>query len=243
MGLFGLFKKNTNYFDKNIEPKCAYCEHGKPAKSEGKILCPRSGIVSEDFSCKKFSYSPFMRKPEKEHPPVSSPPVETVSKPEMLANTEKPDIAETAISQQSNPDHKKKSNTTPAAISEKPAESIAAAPEKAETPEVETPPESTISDINFTPHDNSENIRKLESVTAAPVSQIENHIQPKEIVLPEVSENSVSSIENTPVKRSSEEYLKSVSAQTVSEIQNDTHTVHKIPDGTQTIQLNELDNK
>lgn len=243
MGLFGLFKKNTNYFDKNIEPKCAYCEHGKPAKSEGKILCPRSGIVSEDFSCKKFSYSPFMRKPEKEHPLVSSPPEETVSKPEMPANTDKPDIAEAAVSQPDNPVHETEADTTPAAVREKPAESIAAETKKAESPEMETPPESTISDINFTPHDNSENIRKLESVTAAPVSQIENHVQPKEIVLPEVSESSVSSIENTPVKRSSEEYLKSVSAQTVSEIQNDTHTVHKIPDGTQTVQLNELDSK
>ena len=103
MGLFGLFKKSTNYFDKNIEPKCAYCEHGKPAKSEGKILCPRSGIVSEDFSCKKFSYSPFMRKPEKEHPPVSQPPENADNKSVTPVNADQSDSAETTVSEPDKP--------------------------------------------------------------------------------------------------------------------------------------------
>lgn len=64
MGLFSRNKKN-GMFDKNIEPKCAYCENGKPARSKGKILCPRCGIVESDYSCKKFKYSPFLRIPER----------------------------------------------------------------------------------------------------------------------------------------------------------------------------------
>lgn len=64
MGLFSSNKK-TGMFDKNIEPKCAYCENGKPARSKGKILCPRCGIVESDYSCKKFKYSPFLRIPER----------------------------------------------------------------------------------------------------------------------------------------------------------------------------------
>lgn len=232
MGLFGLFKKNTNYFDKNIEPKCAYCEHGKPAKSEGKILCPRSGIVSKDFSCKKFSYSPFMRKPEKEHPPVSQPAENTETKPTPPVNTEP------AVSQPEHTRHEEKTEPTPAAVSEKPAEA-----KKAEPPKPETPQRSAVSDIHLTPHDNSENIRKLESVNKAAVSEIENHVSPKEIILPEVSESSVSSIENTPVTRNSEEYLKNIPAQAVSEIENNSHTVHKLPEGTQKVILNNLDSK
>lgn len=241
MGLFGLFKKSTNYFDKNIEPKCAYCEHGKPAKSEGKILCPRSGIVSEDFSCKKFSYSPFMRKPEKEHPPVSQPPEETAAKTEMpvkAVTAEKSETTDNVAEKQVY-----ETQPEPAAVSENQPENIVSEPEKAESPKEETPPQVSISNINLSPHDNLENIRKLESVSKVPVSEIENHVSPKEIILPEVSEDNVSSIENTPVKRNSEEYLSSISVQTVSEIQNNSHTVHKLPAGTQTVILNELDSK
>lgn len=241
MGLFGLFKKSTNYFDKNIEPKCAYCEHGKPAKSEGKILCPRSGIVSEDFSCKKFSYSPFMRKPEKEHPPVSHPPEETAAKTEMPVKAVTAEKSETTDNITEKTVHE--AQPEPAAVSENQPENIVSEPEKAESPKEETPPQVGISDINLASHDNSENIRKLEAVTKVPVSEIENHVSPKEIILPEVSEDNVSSIENTPVKRNSEEYLSSISVQTVSEIQNNSHTVHKLPAGTQTVILNELDSK
>lgn len=239
MGLFGLFKKNTNYFDKNIEPKCAYCEHGKPARSEGKILCPRSGIVSEDFSCRKFSYSPFMRKPDKEHPAPCQPPEEIAEKP--AVNTEIPAKAESTDNQPEKTIYEAPANTE--AVMDKPSESITPKTQKAESPKKETPPECTVSDISLTPHDNSENIRRLESADKTPVSEIVNHVSPKEIILPEVSESSVSSIENTPVKRNSEEYLKSVSAQTVSEIENSSHTVHSLPAGTETAQLSELNSK
>lgn len=241
MGLFGLFKKSTNYFDKNIEPKCAYCEHGKPAKSDGKILCPRSGIVSEDFSCKKFSYSPFMRKPEKEHPSVSQPPEETAAKNDIPVKAVTPEKSQTTDNITKKTVHE--TQPEPAAVSENQLENIVPEPEKAEFPKEETPPQVGISDINLAPRDNSENIRKLESVSKVPVSEIENHVSPKEIILPEVSEDNVSSIENTPVKRNSEEYLSSISVQRVSEIQNNSHTVHKLPAGTQTVILNELDSK
>lgn len=58
MGLFGISKRNDNYQNQKSKPKCVYCEYGKPAKSKGMILCEKRGIVSENFSCKKFRYSP-----------------------------------------------------------------------------------------------------------------------------------------------------------------------------------------
>ena len=64
MGLFNIFHKKTEYFDPKIPPKCEYCANGRPAKSNGKVLCSKCGIVSGDYSCKKFSYSPLMRIPE-----------------------------------------------------------------------------------------------------------------------------------------------------------------------------------
>lgn len=236
MGLFGLFKKNTSYFDKNIEPKCAYCEHGKPAKSEGKILCQRCGIVSDDFSCKKFSYSPFMRIPEKEHPPVYQPPSADSSEKASAVS------AETNIKQSEIPAEIKLSSSDKP-VNETLSENTVSEQQKTESPKKETPPESIVSDINIPPQDNSEKIRQLETVNKAFVSEIENHVPAKEIILPDVSEADISSIENTPVKRNSEDYLKNVSAAPVSEIESVRHTVHKLPDGTETATLKNLNNK
>lgn len=48
----------------NITPKCEYCKFGN-ASGDNTILCIKKGILDKDSSCKKFSYDPLKRVPEK----------------------------------------------------------------------------------------------------------------------------------------------------------------------------------
>ena len=68
MGLFDIFKKKTDYFNKNITPQCDYCQYGKRTKDGGRILCEKQiGVVNEaTASCGKFVYSPLKRIPKKQ---------------------------------------------------------------------------------------------------------------------------------------------------------------------------------
>ena len=66
MGLSSLFKFGGKYFDKNIQPKCDYCQFGKRAKNGDKVLCEKRGLVDASFSCGKFTYSPLKRIPVKQ---------------------------------------------------------------------------------------------------------------------------------------------------------------------------------
>ena len=66
MGLSSLFKFGGKYFDKNIQPKCDYCQFGKRAKDGDKVLCEKRGLVDASFSCGKFTYSPLKRIPVKQ---------------------------------------------------------------------------------------------------------------------------------------------------------------------------------
>lgn len=66
MGLSSLFRVGGKYFDKNIEPKCDYCQFGKRAKDGNKVLCEKKGLVESTYSCGKFSYSPLKRIPVKQ---------------------------------------------------------------------------------------------------------------------------------------------------------------------------------
>ena len=66
MGLSSLFKFGGKYFDKNIQPKCDYCQFGKRAKDGEKVLCEKRGLVDASFSCGKFTYSPLKRIPVKQ---------------------------------------------------------------------------------------------------------------------------------------------------------------------------------
>ena len=49
----------------NIEPKCEYCKHGSMSADGKNILCPKKGVLTPDFFCKKFCYDPIKRKPRK----------------------------------------------------------------------------------------------------------------------------------------------------------------------------------
>lgn len=48
-----------------VEPRCAYCKHGTPAPDNEHVLCVKKGVLDKNFSCKKFSYDPLKRVPEK----------------------------------------------------------------------------------------------------------------------------------------------------------------------------------
>jgi hypothetical protein len=51
-------------FNKNdITPSCSYCVHGRFSPNGESVLCLKKGIVSLDYSCKRFKYDPLKRKP------------------------------------------------------------------------------------------------------------------------------------------------------------------------------------
>lgn len=56
--------KHTLY-SKNISPSCAYCIHSKKSKDNKNFLCLKKGVVSSDYSCKKYSYDIFKRIPKR----------------------------------------------------------------------------------------------------------------------------------------------------------------------------------
>lgn len=51
-------------FQKNIEPRCAYCEWASPV-DKGKMMCVKQGIVAATGSCRRFRYDPLKRVPPK----------------------------------------------------------------------------------------------------------------------------------------------------------------------------------
>lgn len=51
-------------FDKDIDPRCAYCQRGTPLE-DGRVMCVKKGIVSAAGSCRRFRYDPLKRVPPK----------------------------------------------------------------------------------------------------------------------------------------------------------------------------------
>lgn len=51
----------------DVSPKCEYCEFSTPTKGDDTVLCPKKGVVSKDWYCKKYKYDIFKREP-KSHP-------------------------------------------------------------------------------------------------------------------------------------------------------------------------------
>lgn len=52
-------------FGNYIQPACEYCNYGEKSSDGQMILCNKKGIVSPDFSCRKFDYSPLKRIPKR----------------------------------------------------------------------------------------------------------------------------------------------------------------------------------
>lgn len=55
-------------FRKNIEPRCAYCQHGTDL-GDGSVACLKKGVIDGGSRCGSFRYDPFKRTP----PPQASP--------------------------------------------------------------------------------------------------------------------------------------------------------------------------
>lgn len=51
-------------FDKDIEPRCAYCKRGTLLE-DGQVLCVKKGVVAVSGSCRRFRYDPLKRVPPK----------------------------------------------------------------------------------------------------------------------------------------------------------------------------------
>lgn len=70
MKISKLFEKKDSaknkVFSSTIHPRCEYCIYGKKTKEGNRILCEKQGLVDMNFSCSKYSYSPFKRIPVKQ---------------------------------------------------------------------------------------------------------------------------------------------------------------------------------
>lgn len=51
-------------FQKDIDPRCAYCRRGTPLDG-GRVICVKKGVVSSSGSCRGFRYDPLKRTPPK----------------------------------------------------------------------------------------------------------------------------------------------------------------------------------
>ena len=51
-------------FEKDIDPRCAYCQRGTPLE-DGRVMCVKKGIVSASGACRRFRYDPLKRVPPK----------------------------------------------------------------------------------------------------------------------------------------------------------------------------------
>ena len=51
-------------FEKDMEPRCAYCKRSTPLDGET-VMCPKRGVVSAAGSCRSFRYDPLKRVPPK----------------------------------------------------------------------------------------------------------------------------------------------------------------------------------
>lgn len=50
-------------FQKDIEPRCAYCAQGRPMGE--RVICARKGIMDPAAHCRSFRYDPLKRVPPK----------------------------------------------------------------------------------------------------------------------------------------------------------------------------------
>lgn len=50
--------------DADYQKVCLFCENATILKSDNSILCKYNGIVSEDYSCRKYVYDPLKRQPK-----------------------------------------------------------------------------------------------------------------------------------------------------------------------------------
>lgn len=49
-------------FRKDIDPRCAYCEHGSQI-NEREVVCVKQGVMPVESHCRRFRYDPLKRTP------------------------------------------------------------------------------------------------------------------------------------------------------------------------------------
>ncbi len=52
-------------YNKEISPQCEYCIYGRLSPDGETVLCPKKGIVTRDFHCRKYKYDIMKRTPKK----------------------------------------------------------------------------------------------------------------------------------------------------------------------------------
>ena len=52
-------------FNKNQEPACEYCRHGRLSPEKNTVLCIKKGIMQPSSSCSSFKYDPLKRRPRR----------------------------------------------------------------------------------------------------------------------------------------------------------------------------------
>lgn len=58
-------------FQKKIDPRCAYCAHGRSLDEE-QVVCPKKGVMSGASHCHAFKYDPLKRVPPRPAPLAGS---------------------------------------------------------------------------------------------------------------------------------------------------------------------------
>lgn len=52
-------------FSKKIARMCQYCDHSRPVIQTDHFICPFKGLITGDFSCRKYKYNAIKRVPPK----------------------------------------------------------------------------------------------------------------------------------------------------------------------------------
>lgn len=58
-----MFRVKNTICGETIAPACEYCEHGRLSSDHIRILCPKKGLVSPTYSCRRYLYDPLRRSP------------------------------------------------------------------------------------------------------------------------------------------------------------------------------------
>lgn len=55
---------NSKFFNKDVEPACEYCSHGRKSRSSEEILCIKKGVMPLYGKCIHYRYDPLRRTPK-----------------------------------------------------------------------------------------------------------------------------------------------------------------------------------
>lgn len=58
-------KRKNETSENEISKCCAYCEKATVLASEDYVLCSKRGVVSQTYSCRRFSYDPLKKVPRR----------------------------------------------------------------------------------------------------------------------------------------------------------------------------------